>query len=262
MNTPHLGLMRAYDTTDVFFKKASAGMRTLDEVSFSVAGPFLSKLARGVAPMPAVGRVAAKPPPLPARASAKPATAAVPPAPQGGPDVVTSAPAVGRLAPPPARPAAGALQPPVRSPLAGMPAAPASGGAAPNLSHFAPPPGMLQRAAGRLGVGGGAPASPTGAPTINPMAGTDAPAAVNQKVQAPAAAAAKGKAAPLISKKMMLAGGVLGAGYLGLKGLQAGLGVLGGGHGGPADYGSAPGGYMPPMGVNAYGQPQMGSPMM
>jgi hypothetical protein len=44
--------------------------------------------------------------------------------------------------------------------------------------------------------------------------------------------------------------------------MKAGLNFLGGGHGGPANYGAAPGGYMPPMGVNQYGYPQMGTPIM
>lgn len=80
----------------------------------------------------------------------------------------------------------------------------------------------------------------------------------------PAGEAAPAKEQPLLgwkTKAKLLGGaGLLGAGYLGYKALEAGKEFLEAP--GPGGYGYAPGGYQVPMGVNQYGQPQLGTPLM
>lgn len=207
MNTPHLGLLRAYENEEVFYKKASGAPRLSDEVGRLFAGHAMDKIAKGPA------------------------------------SVMTSAPALGGLLKSAPKPSA---LPHIPSPLHGnLPASPVSGGkAGPDLGAFAPKP----------------PPVPASKPAAAPPAAASAPAkaAPAAKPAAPAAPAGKG----LPWNRILLTGGMLGAGALGLGAMKAGLNFLGGGHGGHAGYGSAPGGYMPPMGVNAYGQPQMGTPIM
>lgn len=268
MKTPNLTLMRVYETSDVFFKKASAGTRPSDAVSFAVAGEFLTKVARGIPPSPiklpssgmhlpkptASPGPALKPPPVPNRAN--PSVLNVKPTGELAPPnvhdfghtngAVTSAP--------PLEPAKRPVQSPLAGPQQARPTA-VSGGQAPNINDFTKQPGVLGRLTGQK-------TSPTGAPTIDPMKGTkDAPSAANKPIGETPQKTEGGKGG-LPWNRMLLTGGLLGAGYLGLKGFQAGLNFLGGGHGGPAGYGHAPGGYAPPMGVNAYGYPQLGTPLM
>lgn len=206
MNTPHLGLLQAYENEEVFYKKAYGGPRLSDEVGRLFAGSLMNKIAKG-------------------------------------PSVVSSAPALGGLLKSAPKPAA---RPQIPSPLHGnLPAAPLSGGkAGPDLAKFAPAP----------------PPVPVAKPQAATPAASQAPAKPAPAAQTKAPAAPAGKGLPW--NRMLLTGGMLGAGALGLGAMKAGLNFLGGGHGGPAGYGSAPGGYMPPMGVNAYGQPQMGTPIM
>lgn len=234
MNTPHLGLLKAYENEEVFYKKAYGGPRLSDEIFTKVARatpPPLPKLR------PAAGMAATMKSPVAPAAPAKPSPAFASSAPQMG------APAKQQVASPLAAPRAGGMT---------------TGGQAPNVNDFTAQP----KQPGTLGRLMGQKAPANNAPTINPMGGKDAPAAASKPVTgAPAAAAAPaGKGLPW--NRMLLTGGLLGAGALGLGAMKAGLNFLGGGHGGHAGYGSAPGGYMPPMGVNAYGQPQMGTPIM
>lgn len=206
---------------------------------------------------------AGKPPPVPARANPS-ALQATPSGSLARPNVNDFTVNQGVTSSAPAAPAGAQMKSPLANPRVG---GIATGGHAPNVNDFAKQPAashahpalgrLMDRAPGKAGP-----------PTINPMEGTkDAPAAPNKPI-APAEAAAKPEAAAakgsggLPWNRMLLTGGLLGAGALGLGAMKAGLNFLGGGHGGPANYGAAPGGYMPPMGVNAYGQPQLGTPIM
>ena len=241
MNTPHLGLMRTYGTTDVFFKKASGGPRLLDQVGHLVAGELLTKIARGPGMPGAMG--ALKPPPL----HVKPPSFS---SPTGLVHGGMKAPDLSHFSPQAADKLQAPTRPPVRSPLqSGIPNAPVSGGKqAPDLNQFSVQ-AADKPALGRLSAW--------------EKGNRQSPTALASKVAPAAAPVATGAAkGGLPWNRMLLTGGMLGAGYLGLKGFQSGLEFMGGGHGGPANYGAAPGGYMPPMGVNAYGQPQLGTPLM
>lgn len=66
------------------------------------------------------------------------------------------------------------------------------------------------------------------------------------------------KLMPGMKGSLALGAGVLGAGYLGMKGLKGGLNLLGG-ESAPKNYGA--GNYQVPFGVNEYGRPQLGTPL-
>jgi hypothetical protein len=282
MKTPHLGLLRMYGNSEVFFKTASLEPRLSDQIGQLVAGSLLEKIARlpavpGHAPiglsappmrrlMGAAGGAAPKTPISDGLAQAtKPAP--MPKSTAGGhlprPNVNDFTVNQGTMSSAPAAPAGGQMKSPLANPRVG---GIATGGHAPNVNDFTKQPqqpGVLQRTMGRLT------GQQSGAPTINPLeapkGGT--PQAADKPITQPASgkpaepAASKGSGG-LPWNRMLLTGGLLGAGALGLGAMKAGLNFLGGGHGGPANYGAAPGGYMPPMGVNQYGYPQMGTPIM
>lgn len=302
MNIPVPSLMRVYGTDEVFFKKASGGDRTLDEVSQKIVGSLfqkiaatnarrgqltksaeamaasMAKLARGVAPMPlAVKPMAVKPPPLPAAARGAPKPAGPPPMPNRANPSVLSVKPSGQLPRPnvtdftqgqgvqstaPAAPAARQVPSPLSTPRSG---GIATGGHAPNINDFTTPPkqpGVLGRMMGQKPV----PVAPDAAqaagkpppPTIKPLENSSPTGDVEKKPGMLGRAWQAVK--PGWKTKALLGGAALGAGYLGYKALEAGKDFLE--SQGPQGYGYAPGGYQVPMGVNAYGQPQLGTPLM
>ncbi len=265
MKIPHPALMRMYGTSEVFFKKASAGPRVADEIGRLFAGELLEKLAKGVAP-------------LPLKIPGRPALAAAPkPAPHLGPALAAPKPSPG-IGPAAAAPGGPAALPAAVGRISGAKETPgvlAKALGAP-ASVFGGSPGQLGGARANPAVLGGPGRPAQGAALAAPNPANFAKGAPGLAPNAPAAkpapAAAPGEAAPADGapaksnfswNKTLAVGGMLGAGALGLGALKAGLGFLGGhGPSAPASYGYAPGGYAVPMGVNGYGAPQPGSSLM
>jgi hypothetical protein len=254
MKIPHPGLMRMYGTSDVFFEKAAAGPRVADQIGRLFAGELLEKIALPMAP--GMKPLALKPPTQAMRAPAaamglKPPTTAPVQTP-ARPKTQMQAPLPGALKAPASQAA------PTTGP---MPAAPGSNihspetlsklyaenpAKAPNSPERQALRSKIQASRAATGMAPNAPASKPGT-AITPAA--------------PEPTAAPSKGVPW--NRILAVGGALGAGALGLSALNSGLKFLGGhGPSAPSGYGYAPGGYQVPMGVNGYGAPQPGSPMM
>lgn len=125
------------------------------------------------------------------------------------------------------------------------------------------------------GLGGFADFMKSIAPALK-GAGQTAATAAGSLAKAPGVASAAGGAGGLLSKGKDLLGGKMGLGWkgnlaltglaagglmLGNKGIQKATQVMGEEAGGPAVYGAGRHGYQLPMGVNQYGQPQLGTPL-
>lgn len=155
MNTPNPALMRAYGTDEVFFKKANAGPRVVDQVGRLVLGELFEKLARSAVPgmpaqvpgrlLPAVGTRAALPTPTPAAARTS-QSAPLPAAPGAltAPAPSPTRAAVGGLTAPPSRGAIAPVGPlpPAKAPPKALAQAPAKAA-----------PGVLSRLQTRLKPG-------------------------------------------------------------------------------------------------------------
>jgi hypothetical protein len=248
MKIPHPGLMRMYGTSDVFFEKAAAGPRVADQIGRLFAGELLEKIALPMAP--GMKPLSLKPPTQAMRAPGaamglKPPTTAPVQAP-ARPQTQMQAPLPGAL----------------KAPTGPMPAAPGANIHSPEtLSKlYAENPAKAPNSPERQALRAKIQASQTGA-GMAPNAPTSKPGTTTTPAApAPAAAPAKGG---VPWNRILAVGGALGAGALGLGALNSGLKFLGGhGPSAPSGYGYAPGGYQVPMGVNGYGAPQPGSPMM
>lgn len=199
------------------------------------AGEDLAKLADGMLQRPMVQSDPFKlHHPLPSAAAApKTNYLAGMPGPQGAPAPRAAAPAPAQAPSTTGRASPGVLAGPAGPKLQ---APPINRFTAPVSSHAPAPPPALAAAASVAGKGS------LGAPT----------------------SAAPGMAESLLGKgwkgKAFGAGALLGGGYLALKGLNAGLGALS--RPAPAQQNWGAPGTQLPMGVNQYGQPQLGSPLM
>lgn len=237
MNSPHPALLRAYGTDEVFFKKASGGRRVVDQVSEKVAGEFLKKIAAPRGPsLVSVGAhlggslakmARANVVQMPARPMLK--------APAVEPVQASVAALTG------GKPALASPKPPIRKSLPPVP------GASPVA--LAPPMNREQQAEAIKG---------RPLPEVKPP--PRKPGSLAKPTDAPGL---WDRTKAYLKPGWKTYAGLAGLGYLGYKAVggakdlaQAAV------ESGNPGYGYSPGGYYTPMGVNAYGQPQLGSPMM